>query len=118
MNTSIEQFKTLKTEIERNRRSLDETTTNIKINYLDKQPGTRTLIFHNYPQQLFVLGAMNTHILTAPIPNYLQPFLEQAIADNILALLNGAEALADEERKRLARKAAQEYAELLCESDE
>ena len=118
MNTSIEQFKTLKTEIERNRSNLEETITNIKINYVDKQPSTRTLVFHNYPQQLFVLGAMNTRILTAPIPNYLQPFLEKAIANKILTLLDDAEALANEERKRLARNAAQEYAELLCEGGE
>jgi hypothetical protein len=114
MNTYIEQFKALKTEIIRNKHIL------IDLSYRITQFHTegRILRFRDYPKTLEIANYKNDLLWEKSIPDYLQPFLEQAIADNIFALLNGAEALADEERKRLARNAAQEYAELLCESNE
>jgi DNA-binding ferritin-like protein (Dps family) len=118
MNTYIEQFKKLKTEIERNKGNLRNAYKTIEANYINVQPTTRILTFNIYPEILYLTTHNNTPIATLAIPTYLQPFLEQAIANKILTLLSDAETLADEERKRLARNAAQEYAELLCESNE
>jgi hypothetical protein len=118
MNTYIEQFKAFKAEIERNKNKIRNLHSVVKHDYLETQPDTRTLTFKDYPQHLQLRGHDNTLLTNMHIPNYLQPFLEQAIANNILTLLDEAAILADEERKRLARNAAQEYADLLCESDE
>ena len=118
MNTYIEQFKELKTEIERNKDNLRDLRYSIQHNYIQDHQPFRTLTFNIYPEILYIATYNNTPIATLAVPTYLQPFLEKAIANKILTLLDDAEALANEERKRLARNAAQEYAELLCESNE
>jgi len=114
MNTYIEQFKKLKTEIIRNKDNL--TDLSYRITQIHTQ--NNILRFHDYPKTLSITGYKGSLLWEKSIPDYLQPFLEQAIANNILTLLDDAKTLADEERKRLARNAAQEYAELFCESDE